>query len=172
MCFLRDIGLQVEVVPGAAGFVEHIAIVDGGLRVDPNARASGILHEAGHLAVVPARFRHYLRGNINNGIRRMLDEIDTLDLEPDSPLMRAAFQTGDPEATGWAWAAGKAIGLVDHMIIQDDEYDAEGAFMRLCLSSNSYLGINGLSHAGFCVPRHHPYRDLPTYPSLAFWLQR
>ena len=50
--FLREIGLSVDIVHGATGFIEHIAIVEGGLQVDPRAPASGLLHEAGHISTV------------------------------------------------------------------------------------------------------------------------
>ncbi|MHC5208780.1 hypothetical protein [Pseudomonas chlororaphis] len=172
MQFLRSIGLVVQVEEGASGFIEHVAVVDGGLRVDPKAPASGLLHEAGHLAIVPTRFRHYLSGSLGEGMKRAFAELDQLGLDPDDPLMRAMLQTSDPEVTAWAWAAGKAIGLPDQKIIQDDEYQGEGGFIRIALGSNSYAGINGLSHAGFCVPRQNPYRPLPVYPSLAHWLQQ
>lgn len=169
--FLQKIGLKVKIQAGASGFVEHINIVDGELLVDPQAPASACLHEAGHLAIVPNRFRHYLSGNIGKGISRMLDEIDATNPHPDDPLYRAALQTSDPEATAWAWAAGKVLDIPPELIIRDEEYDNGGADIRLCLAHNSYIGINGISHAGFCVPRRHPYKDLPAYPELAFWLQ-
>lgn len=171
MQFLSSIGLTVAVEEGAHGFIEHVAIADGGLRVDPRAPASGLLHEAGHLAIVPTQFRHYLSGNLREGMKRILAELEQMDLEPDSQLERAILQTGDAEATAWAWSVGKAIGIPDQLIIQTAEYNGEGAFIRASLAANSYLGINGLSHAGFCLTRSNPYRQLPVYPSLAFWLQ-
>lgn len=171
MRFLQRIGLQVDVVPGAHGFIEHVAVLDGGLQVDPAAPVSGLLHEAGHLAVVPSRFRSYLSGDITAGMKRIMTEVEKLCLEPDSQLERAVIQSGDSEATAWAFAAGRSIGIPDDQIIMDDDYFGEGDFIRLALAMNSYLGIHGLSHAGFCVPRATKYRPLPVYPSLAFWLQ-
>lgn len=171
MQFLCSIGLSVQVEAGACGFIEHVAVVEGGLRADPQAPASGLLHEAGHLAVMPTRFRHFLSGNLGEGMRRAFAALDQLDLAPDDPLLRAMLQTSDPEVTAWAWAAGKAIGLPDQMIIEDDDYQGEGEGIRIALAANSYLGINGLSHAGFCVVRQNPYRPLPVYPELAHWLQ-
>ena len=44
--------MSVGIAPGTAGFIEHIAIVDGGLQVDPRAPASGLLYEAGHISTV------------------------------------------------------------------------------------------------------------------------
>lgn len=172
MQFLALIGVPVTVSPGARGFIEGVSIVDGALHVDPGVRASGLLHEAGHLAIVPTQFRSYLSGNLNSGMKRIVAELDALGLEPDSPLERAILQTGDPEATAWAWAAGKTIGIPDEMIVQDDEYSGEGPFIRVALAANSYVGIHGISHSGFCVPRPNSYRNLPVYPELAFWLQK
>jgi len=169
--FLESIGLPIKVVPGATGFVDHVAIVEGTLHVDPQCRASAMLHDAGHLAIVPGKFRHMLSGNLYSGLKRMFEDTEVVMQHPDSPLARAMVQIGDPEATAWAWAAGKAIGLPPTMIIQDDEYDGEGAFLRMHLSANGYLGINGMSHAGFCIVRPNKYSSLPVYPKLAFWLQ-
>ncbi|MDG1580995.1 hypothetical protein [Pseudomonas sp. GOM6] len=169
--FLREIGLSVDIVPGATGFIEHIAIVEGGLQVDPRAPASGLLHEAGHLATIPTRFRGYMSGSLGAGMKRAFEELDQMGLEPDDPLARAMVQCSDPEATAWAWAAGKALDIPDEKIVQDHEYEGTGAWIRKCLAARSYLGINGMSHAGFCVLRATPYRPLPVYPELAFWLQ-
>jgi len=169
--FLQTIGLDVVFAPGAEGFIDHVVIRDGALHVDPNARASGLLHEAGHVAIIPKPYRAYLSGNISPGIKRIFSELEALKLSPDDHLMRALINTGDPEATAWAWAAGKYLNIPESLIIQDDEYDAGGEYLRSALAANCYLGINGLSHSGFCVVRHNPYRPLPVYPALAYWLQ-
>lgn len=171
MQFLAGIGLHAEIVPGARGFIEGVCVVNGGLHVDPGARASGLLHEAGHLAIVPNAYRHHLNGDLDEGMGRIFEEVDALGLEHDDPLLRAMLQTGDPEATAWAWAAGMALGMPAAKVIQNDEYGGDGAFIRSALAANSYVGINGISHAGFCVVRANPYRKLPVYPGMAFWLQ-
>lgn len=169
--FLTKIGLNVEIVQGATGFLPTIEIRDGSLRVDPGACASNILHEAGHLAIVPGRFRGYLSGNLNQGMVRIQDVLVEENLDPDSYEMRAMMQAGDTEATAWAWAAGKAIGLPEHEIIRSEEYGGEGEGIRFMLSLCAYVGIHGISHAGFCLPRENPYCDRPAYPKMAFWLQ-
>ncbi|WP_326430348.1 hypothetical protein VQ574_21735 (plasmid) [Stutzerimonas frequens] len=171
MHFLSSIGLAVETVPGASGFIDGVCIERGGMRVDPGARASALLHEAGHLAIVPSDYRHHLGGDIDEGIARIFEEIDGLGLEPDHPVLRAMIQAGDSEATAWAWAAGSELGIPAALIIQDGEYEGEGASIRSALAANAYLGINGIAHAGFCVVRSNAHRDLPVYPKLASWLQ-
>lgn len=171
MQFLHEIGIAVCTLPGASGFIEGVEVVNGGLHVDPRARASSLLHEAGHLAIVPARFRHHLNGDLGVGMNTIMDEAMSLDLEPDSQLQRALFQMGDPEATAWAWAAGKHLDVPEDEIIRTDEYGGDGDEIRFSLALRAYVGIHGIAHAGFCVTKHNPYRLLPVYPELAFWLQ-
>lgn len=174
MDFLASIGLAVSVVEGAQGFLKRVAIVAGGLQVDPRAAVSDLLHEAGHVAIMPSLYRHYLTGDIKGGMKAMYADIETQNLDPDGPLWRAAIQVRDECATAWAFAAGTALGLPAEQIIQDHEYQGDGDWIRLALSLNSYLGVNGLAHAGFCVVRANPYSkdERPVYPALAYWLQR
>ncbi|WP_054432535.1 hypothetical protein [Achromobacter sp. 2789STDY5608633] len=173
IAFLRSIGLTVTEREGATGFIPHIRITAGTLEVDPACPVSNLLHEAGHCATVPERYRSLLDGNISSGQQQMLDLAMKEECDPDGPLYRAVVQASDPEATAWAWAAGKALGLADELIIMDDEYDGDGAFVRQQLQANAYVGINGLSHAGFCAinERVGAFRQLPVYPALKWWLQ-
>ncbi|EPJ7982273.1 hypothetical protein L4Z68_001280 [Pseudomonas aeruginosa] len=169
--FLIEIGLPVAIAPGASGFVEHSEFYQGTLRVDPQCRASSLLHEAGHLAVIPGRYRHMVTGSLGQSIRAILADPIFETLPPDDPLMRAMIQTSDPEVTAWAWAAGTHLQIPPKMIIMDDEYSGEGKLLRMQLKAMAYIGINGLSHGGFCQRRANPYSSLPVYPALAFWLQ-
>lgn len=163
--FCQAIGLEVSWQLGATGFVTGVAVRDGGLDIDPvMASASSVLHEAGHLACIPAKYRSAARSNLAGVFSRMGN--DLMQLEPDSPLSRAIIQCSDPEATAWAWAAGKHIGLPDHEIILDHEYDGEGAEIRAMLSMGQYYGINGLAHAGMAARR-----GSSSYPRMLKWLQ-
>jgi hypothetical protein len=168
---LRAIGLAVHVEAGANGFAPGVRIVDGTLHVDPSCLPSTLLHEAGHLATVPARFRVLMNDNLAVGIKRMFEELAIMDLHPDHPLQRAAIQCSDPEATAWAWAAGLACGLAPHEIIRDPEYGGAGAEIRSMLSCRQYAGINGLAHAGMCK-QGHSVQISERYPAMTAWLQR
>lgn len=170
LSFLSDIGLPVAVERGARGFIEGVELRDGGLRVDPMASVSNVLHEAGHLAIVPSKFRHYLSGNIAHGLQQAFEEMEEHGLPGDDPLYRKMLQTGDTEATAWAWAAGKALNIPEELIIRDEDYDGTDESLRLGLSLGAYLGIHGIANADFCTPRRS-HRGLPVYPQLAFWLQ-
>lgn len=155
---------------GANGFIPGCRIVSGALHVDAQCAPSAVLHEAGHLAIVPTRFRSLMSDNLAVGMARMFAELDTMDLDPDHALSRAAIQCSDPEATAWAWAAGVAIGLPPAEIIQNAEYDGSGAEIRAMLQAGQYVGINGLAHAGMCKRGYAVPVDL-CYPKMQQWLQ-
>ena len=167
---LRRIGLAVHVDSGVNGFVPGVRIVDGALSVDPTCLSSSLLHEAGHLAIVPGRFRSLMNDNLAVGMRRMFDELESMNLHPDHPLRRAAIQCSDPEATAWAWAAGLACGLAPNEIVMDHEYDGAGAEIRAMLACGQYAGINGLAHAGMCK-RGMSVCAEERYPVMTTWLQ-
>ena len=171
LAFLNDIGLTCHLKPGATGFLDGLCIQNGELQVDPSCRVSNVLHEAGHLAILPGRIRHFA----NNDLTAM-DSIITKYIDfsnPDLPEVRAVLQSGDTEATAWAFAAGLAIGLKPRTIIPDGDYEQNGLSVRIMLQQKRYLGINGLAAAGFCVtrPASKKHFGLPTYPNLAKWLQ-
>lgn len=171
---LRGIGLQVDIVEGAKGFLPGVAIVHGTLQVSPECRLSDLIHEASHLAIVPGRYRHLAHGNLYALYPAMFNDVDQAQVAPDAPLARAILQCTDTEATAWSWAFGMHLGLAPELIIEDGQYPDEngigtGAEIRMMLSLNRYMGINGLANAGFCSV--HRFGKLPVYPQLAFWLQ-
>jgi len=171
---LRQIGLDVRLVLAATGFLDGIRIEGGALLVAPACRISNLLHEAGHLACVPARYRHLATDDIDALVPVMFDDVTRLGVDPDSPLYRAILQCSDTEATAWAWAFGTHLGLEPETIIEDYQYPDEdgtgsGAEVRLQVSMGMYFGVNGLASAGFCSTNR--FGRLPVYPNLAFWTQ-
>ena len=171
--FFSAIGLPWAWKRGANGFLDGVEVERGALLIDPCVSASSILHEAGHLAILPKRFRCKASGDLSAAMEQMFGEVDFSD--PDSGVARAAIQCGDAEATAWAWAVGVHLRLPPKTIIKDAEYDGTGAFLRTSLRMGAYAGINGLSHAGFCAVRPGIYataRGLPVYPQLRMWLQQ
>jgi len=172
--FLTEIGIENSIVEGANGHLKHVDISEGKLLIQPICFPGDVLHEAGHVAIMPSRWRHLLTGDIRHAIKQMFVELDGMNLHPDDPLSRAAIQCSDPEATAWGWAAGLYLKLPKHFIINHDplsgDYGGEGWVVAEQLEFRSYIGINGLSHAGFCCPRI-PMAGKPVYPELARWLQ-
>lgn len=162
--FVASLGISIEIVPGVSGFLPGIRIVDGGLEYDPNVTSSAdILHEAGHLAVLPARYRADAQSDIDDMISGMLDHASQ-HYTIDSPELRAAMQSGECEATAWAFAAGKHLGLSPTETIEPNGYEGDGLGVHRNLELKAYLGINGLIHGGMCQSRRE-------FPTLTRWLQ-
>lgn len=171
---LRAIGLDVRMVPEAIGFLDGVRIEGGALLVAPGCRISNLCHEAGHLACLPARYRHLATDDIDVLVPVMFEDLTRLGVDPDSPLYRAVLQCSDTEATAWAWAFGVHLGLEPETIIEDYQYPDEdgngtGAEVRLQVSMGMHFGVNGLARAGFCSTNR--FGRLPVYPKLAFWTQ-
>lgn len=159
--FLRDIGIEVILVDEVEGFLDHIEIVNGTLHITSSAPPSDILHEAGHIAIFPENYRHMVNGNIDECCADIFDQVQ--DLHPEHPLIQALLQCSETEATAWAWAAGKHLGMEEPHIITNDAYDNEGESIRLALSMNSYFGINGMAAAGMTTKG--------MYPKMLKWTQ-
>ncbi|MFL9611064.1 hypothetical protein ACKF11_13335 [Methylobacillus sp. Pita2] len=161
--FLKQVGLDIREIPVANGFVPHIEIHGGVIYYDRNVSASALLHEAGHLAILTGDARAHCETDVSGAQRLMFEHYR--DLEHDHPALRIALQSGDTEATAWAWAAGKHLGVPDDLIILDHEYDGTGTEIRLRLQLNAYFGINGLRATGICKTGQDGY------PKLNYWLQ-
>lgn len=153
--FLRGIGLPVheaEVPDGS--FLPGIRIEQGGLRVDrARLRWPGdLLHEAGHLAVVPA------------ALRPSMD--DALQDLPDVP------HGGEIEATAWAWAALRHLGLDSAVLFHDGGYHGRSAGLRTTFELGVYLGASGLAAAGLALlPAQVEPGGPPAYPHMLAWLR-
>lgn len=153
--FLRSIGIAVceaEVADGS--FLPGIRIEQGGLRVDrARLRWPGdLLHEAGHLAVVPG------------AVRRGLD--DALQDMPDVPC------GGEIEATAWAWAALRHLGLESAVLFHDGGYHGRAAGLRTTFELGVYLGASGLAAAGLTLlPAQVVADGPPAYPHMLAWLR-
>lgn len=169
--FLNEIGIPARQVDQVSGFLPNVHISKGELEYTASCDVSDLLHEAGHLATVPAQFRSFLDGDVSKGQNRMLKELQSLETGPDSPLYRAVIQCSDPEATAWGWAAGEHLGIPKELRILDHHFDGDGATQRMALGMGHHYGISGLSHAGFCVTRPALVKHMrrPAYPKLLYW---
>jgi hypothetical protein len=171
--FLDRVGIVMTQTPDPVeGFLPGVRIVHGGLLVGPGADADSILHEAGHLATTPAPFRDLMHGNVTGGQKKMADALLAGVLDPECDLVVQAMQCSDAEASAWAFAAGRAIGLPDDKIILDSSFDGGGASIRQALALSAYLGINGMVRAGMCAQGLYArMKGLPAYPEMIRWTQ-
>lgn len=175
LAFLIELGLTIRCVEQLPdeGFMSDVRIVDGGLNVLPHALVSNVLHEAGHLAVLPSRFRASANDDVDSVIETMLNTLAAEGEDPDGVAMRQAMQAGETEATAWAWAAGQHLGVAPECIIRDDDYDGTGAELRFLLHQGRYLGIHGLAHGGLTTirPMLGETDPLRVFPRMVRWLQ-
>lgn len=179
--FLRRIGLRVDEATSTAqlagSFLPDVLVQEGGLVIDAAKAFPGdVLHEAAHLAVIPAQFRPFANGDLNEVEERMARYLNEnpmgLATYPEDPLSRAILQAAEAEATAWQYAAAVEIGLPERWIFPMKSYDGTRVSLLRSLRHNQYMGINGLRAAGWTTLRPNPHQPhIPTYPKLKFWLQ-
>lgn len=153
--FLRAIGLKVQYAElGDACFLPGIDIRDGSLWVD-RARLcwpGDLLHEAGHLAVLPAALRAVQSGDLHDG--------------------EQVPHAGEAEATAWAYAACRALGLPADLLFHDGGYHGRGAALAMTFSLGVYPGLHGLMQAGLAYGLAEARRlGAEPYPRMQRWLR-
>ena len=153
--FLRDTGLPVAeaALPGDT-FLPGIAIRDGGLIVDPDRLQwpGDLLHEAGHLAVLPPALR--------------AQASDDLADEQDVP------HAGETEAMAWAWAAVHAIGLPPEVLMHEGGYHGQAAAVLQMYAVGIVPGLRGLCETGMTAARGFTPEPVDIqYPQMLRWLR-
>lgn len=154
VAFLRGIGLEVtEAEVPADSFLPGLRIVQGGLQVDlDQLRWPGdLLHEAGHLAMVPAALRAHMD--------------DALAELPPVP------HGGEIEATAWAWAALRHLQLPSEVLFHDGGYHGRSQGLRTTFELGVYLGAAGLVSAGLAATPAQASAGATPYPHLMAWLR-
>ncbi|MBF9265988.1 hypothetical protein [Paracidovorax cattleyae] len=153
--FLRGIGLPVREAPLPDGsFLPGVRIERGGLcdRAYILAWPGDLLHEAGHLAVVPAA----LRAGMDDALQ-------------DLP---AVEHGGEIEATAWAWAASCHLGLDAAVLFHDGGYHGQGQSLRFTFGMGVYLGLPGLVAAGMALSSAQAAaQGGEPYPHMQVWLR-
>jgi len=148
--FLKELGLTVREEPLPAGtFLPGLAIRGGALLFDP-ARLTwpgDLLHEAGHLAVLPAT----LRATIS-----------------DDQLVEG----GEVESIAWSFAALQHLGLPLELLFHAGGYRGGSEGLKLSFSLGVYPGVPGLEAAGLTAgPRRAAELGVPAYPRMLRWLR-
>lgn len=160
--FIQSIGIKVikvDVIQHT--FIDGVKIVNGCIHITENTKVSNLLHEAGHLAIIPANLRHLADGDLDDAFKKIFEI--TSKLPHDHPIQRVLIQCSDVEATAWAWSVGCHLGIPHSEIIDEEDYEGEGGNIRFMLSCGKYFGINGLAASGMTTTR--------TYPRLEYWAQ-
>jgi hypothetical protein len=169
--FLEAIGITVRIESGTTGFLDRIRVEGAGLIVDSDDPdiVGDMLHEAGHIAVIPGLFRHNLTANVDDAAPLMAkyftDHPDCM-AWPEDPIARAILQAGEQEAIAWSFAAAHHLGIDTRMPFAKG-FDGNGLEAHDMLVLGCHAGIHGLFHAGMTeLPRHGS-----GYPAMKRWMQ-
>ncbi|MES2945761.1 MAG: hypothetical protein V4772_23075 [Pseudomonadota bacterium] len=154
--FLTAIGLApVATAMDGSSLLPGVDIADGQLIYDP-ARLlwpGDLLHEAGHIAVMPPALRPTLGGTL-----------------PDEAM---APHAGEVEATAWAYAAALAAGIAPEVLFHSGGYKGQSESLVLTYSLGVYPGVAGLIAAGLAAsPVDAKTLGLAAYPVMLRWLRQ
>jgi hypothetical protein len=148
----------------------HIPVMEGDVPADaflPGLRVSAgaliyskeqlrwpgdLLHEAGHIATIPAQVRSSLN--------------DSLVTAQDIP------HASEIEATAWAYAAVVYLKLPLSILFHDGGYHGHSAGLINTFSLGVYPGAFGLSQAGMThIGADAERAGIPPYPHMTRWLR-
>lgn len=168
--WLSDKGLEItsgtrHVHP----FNPGIWVESGALVYDPDVAHPGdLLHEAGHLAVLPSCLRLHANGDFDDVTPRigeyMAAHPNALAF-PEDPVARAMIEGGDSSAIAWAYAAALAAGVDPWLTCErgfPEEDDGRAALEAL--QAGTFVGIANLAASGMVASRRE-------FPAVRRWLQ-
>ncbi len=155
VAFLARIGLPIaEETLAADTFLPGITLRAGGLVVDADKLMwpGDLLHEAGHLAVLPAALRN--------------------DAHDDAPNHAEVAFAGELEAMAWAYAAAIELALPIEVLIHDGGYHGKARDLLLMYTFGVYPGLRGLCESGMAAAHGFTSDCGPVaYPRMLRWLR-
>ncbi len=153
--FAEEIGLPVRLMEiDEPAFLPGITLKDGGLVIDPEKLLypGDILHEAGHLAVMPPDVRSKVNGKLHS-------EGDTASGE-------------EMMAIAWSYAACVHLDIDPEIVFHRDGYHGSGYTIVANFSKGHYIGVPMLQWIGLCnEPKKIPEPRVEYYPKMMKWLR-
>lgn len=148
--FLTGLGLYGgSVVLEEKTFLPGVDIVAGKLVVDESRLLypGDLLHEAGHLAVVPSEERSRLNGDVGSGPG---DEMG---------------------AIAWSWAALRHLGLAPEVVFHPHGYRGASASIITAFSQDGGFGVPILEWKELTATGEHASQlGVPPFPHMLKWL--
>jgi hypothetical protein len=153
--FLNEIGIPTHPARlDGETFLPGIRVRGGALLVDEERLAfpGDLLHEAGHLAVAPARLRAQLS-----------DEVKLPDLNPDVLEMQAIV---------WSYAAAAHLEIDPRIVFHPQGYKGRAENLLFNFSLGIFPGLNGLEESGLAFSERRA-RELGAepFPKMRKWLR-
>jgi hypothetical protein len=153
--FLNTIGIQVvsKEMSGEA-FLPGLSIEKGCIIIDKERLLypGDILHEAGHIAVVPAAERNTLTA--------------------DSIAKRKDREAEEMMAIAWSYAACVHLGFDPHLVFHDEGYKGGGSYIADNFANKQYFGLPMLQWVGLTLDEKNAIdKGLLPYPAMIKWLR-
>lgn len=151
--FLREVvGLTViEDSLADQTFLPGLTLRGAALVYDPKQlRYPGdLLHEAGHLAVIPSAVRE----------------------SNDPALIQQALDDAEVAAIAWSYAAICYLGLPIALLFHPDGYKGRSESLQLSFSMGIFPGLPQLEARGLAVsPRNAAASNIAPYPAMQRWI--
>lgn len=152
--FLQEIGIETKFEKlDEACFLPGLSIRNGSIIIDQEALSypGDILHEAGHIAVVPAAERHTLTAStIEKREQREAEEM---------------------MAIAWSYAACMHLGLDPYVVFHDEGYRGGGSYIADNFNNKNYFGLPMLQWKGMALDEKNAVlQNLPAYPQMLTWV--
>ena len=182
VAFIGDLGLAIRDgdVPADA-FLPGVRIADGGLVVDRTAMfiPGDLLHEAGHLAVIPGRYRQRIGDDVDAGVAQIRAEAAGAG-DRDPVLDGLEGLGGELQAIAWSYAACRHLGLPLEIVFKPGAYGtdknggADPMMIAQQIEMGFFPGLHRLIQAGMTAPPQSIlYPDGPPggFPAMLRWVQ-
>ena len=155
IAFLQTIGIKIIYRQLPTGsFLPGLSIEDGCIIIDKEALLypGDILHEAGHIAVVPADERSAL---------------NAVSIEK-----RKDRQAEEMMAIAWSYAACVHLTIDPNFVFHDGGYKKGGSNIADNFAKKQYFGLPMLQWLGLCYDEKNAAgKEVAPYPAMIKWLR-
>jgi len=171
--FLREIGLNIEAKPIPDKilpfcFLEGILSSNGLIWVDPKiAHAGNLLHEAGHFAVLPRRFRPFGATTTFSSLERLLEKAAENDINPTEQEMWILMHCDDLAAQGWSFAAAAHLGIPTYLPF---ELGFDGIGLEIHEAIVASIGLKIGCQQSVALFYAKMLESKQAFPNLKYWL--
>ncbi len=152
--FLQEIGIETKFEKlDEPGFLPGLSIRNGTIIIDKEALSypGDILHEAGHIAVVPAAERQALTAS--------------------SIEKRAMREAEEMMAIAWSYAACMHLGLDPYVVFHDEGYRGGGSYIADNFANKNYFGLPMLQWKGMTMDEVEAAKNnQAAYPHMIKWV--
>jgi hypothetical protein len=153
--FLKAIGIPVHFRAIETDcFLPGINIVNGEIVVDMEKLKypGDILHEAGHIAVVPASERSALN--------------------EQAIIKREQRDAEEMMVIAWSYAACVYLGIDASFVFHDEGYKGGGSYISDSFKNGNYFGVPMLQWVGMALEKKNEAEpDKSVYPAMLQWLR-